>query len=350
MNFDLNNIIRPNVLSLKPYSSARDEYEGEAQVFLDANENSLGSVAGGGLNRYPDPYQQKLKAALSGIKNVPAENIFVGNGSDEPIDLLLRAACHPGKDNIIICPPTYGMYEVSANINDVIIYKIALTHDFQLNVPAVLAAVDAQTKIIFICSPNNPTGNVMGAKDIDSLLQQFNGLVVVDEAYIDFCTEPSWSQRLQQYPNLVVLQTLSKAWGLAAARVGLCFASAAIVKILNKIKPPYNISLLAQQTALQALNNEAQMKTWLPVLLSERKILEQALPTIHCVRQVFPSQANFLLVRVSDANGIYQYLTQKGIVVRNRHGVHGCDNCLRITVGTPEENRQLLTALAEYKA
>jgi histidinol-phosphate aminotransferase len=349
MNFILNNIIRENILQLKPYSSARDEYEGAAEVFLDANENSMGSALGGNLNRYPDPYQKSLKQKVSLLKNVPAENIFVGNGSDEPIDLLIRAACTPGKDNIIICPPTYGMYEVSANINDVALRRVLLTAEFQLNTSTVLEAVSNHTKIIFICSPNNPTGNLINSTDIQLLLENFNGLVVVDEAYIDFANTPSWSRSLSQYPNLVVLQTFSKAWGLAGLRVGLCFASAAIIAILNKIKPPYNMNLLSQQKAAEALAQEAQVRAWVNTIECEKALLQAALPQLNCVKKIYDSQANFLLVRVSDAVSLYNYLSAKGIVVRNRHGVPLCGNCLRITVGTPIENKLLLEALREFE-
>jgi histidinol-phosphate aminotransferase len=350
MNFDINSIIRPNIRSLVPYSSARDEFEGDAHVFLDANENSMGSAAGGGCNRYPDPYQLELKRQVSRIKNVPVPNIFIGNGSDEPIDLLIRATCIPGESNIIICPPTYGMYEVSANINGVPLVKVPLTNGFQLNTGAILEAITENTRLIFICSPNNPTGNCMRHEDIQALLNGFNGLVVVDEAYIDFAGTDSWSQQLNTWPNLVVLQTLSKAWGLAALRVGLCFASEAVIAVLNKIKPPYNINLASQQMAAAALaSGQQQVEQWLQILAAEKQRLEQELPGFSFVREIFPSNANFLLIRVSNAPALYHYLAGKGIVVRNRHGQPLCDNCLRITAGTPEENGLLLEALREFK-
>lgn len=347
--FNLNQLIRKNIQALKPYSSARSEFGGTASVFLDANENSIGSALDV-YNRYPDPLQQELKIIISEIKNVPAQNIFLGNGSDEPIDLLIRATCVPGKDNILCFPPTYGMYDVSAGINDVAIKRVLLTPGFQIDVPGALASIDENTKLIFVCSPNNPTGNVINRKDIDTLLNSFDGIVVVDEAYIDFASEPSWIQALNTYPNLVVLQTFSKAWGLAGLRMGLAYASTEIIAVLNKIKAPYNISEATQQLCIKALNNKTWVATSIQTILQQKQVLEEALPTFSFVQRLYSTDANFILVRVDDANSLYQYLLQKGIVVRNRSSMPLCDNCVRITIGTDEENKLLLDALKEYES
>jgi histidinol-phosphate aminotransferase len=349
-SFNLENIIRKNIRDLIPYSSARSEFEGKDQIFLDANENSLGSVLDENFHRYPDPLQKELKQKISLIKDVSVENIFIGNGSDEAIDLLIRAFCEPSADNILVFPPTYGMYEVCAAINNVAVKKVSLTSQFQLNIDETENAIDAYTKLIFICSPNNPTGNLLTAADIGSLLHNFNGIVVIDEAYIDFAGTGSWAKKLAAYPNLVILQTLSKAWGLAALRIGTLFASHEIISVLNKKKPPYNISGIAQQLALQALDNKECRDEKISIIISERKRLQQALPEFDLIREVYASDANFLLVKVNDALGVYNYLLSKNIVVRNRSNQPLCENCVRITVGTPEENNALLEALNIYQS
>jgi histidinol-phosphate aminotransferase len=347
MAFDLHKLLRPHIASLKPYSSARDEYSGKEGIFLDANENGLGSVSDQDFNRYPDPYQTALKVKLGTIKQVPPENIFLGNGSDEAIDLLFRAFCNPGKDNVIIMPPTYGMYEVSAGINDVAIKKVSLSPSFDMDVKGVLAAADDQTKIIFICSPNNPSGNSINRKAIYQVLAAFNGLVVIDEAYIDFSEEPGFSREIMQFPNLLVMQTLSKAWGLASLRLGMAYASEEIIGILNKIKPPYNISGLTQDTVLKAFENTALLKNMVQEILAEKENLMHALNQMNNVEMVYPSQANFLLVKVPMANQVYQELIHKKVIVRDRSKVQHCNDCLRITVGNKEENKQLIKALKE---
>lgn len=346
--FNLNDIIRPNVLKMKPYSSARDEFKGTASVFLDANENNLGSLAGENYNRYPDPHQKKLKARIAEIKGVLPEQIFLGNGSDEAIDLLFRMVCRPGQDAMLHLPPTYGMYEVSANLNDVALEAVQLNAEFQIPVQELLAQVKPSTKIIFICTPNNPTGNAIEGESIEQILRNFNGLVVLDEAYIDFSKSPSWTERLAEFPNLVVLQTFSKAWGMAGLRLGLAFASAGLIAVMNKIKPPYNINEATQGLALQALTQTEALKDMVEEIVQERTLLMQALPTLPTVEKVFPSDANFILVKVKEANGLYTYLLDKGIVVRNRSSLPGCEGCLRITVGTLEENQRLLQAIAEF--
>ena len=348
MSFDLNNLLRPNIISLTPYSSARDEFHGEAKIFLDANENSIGSPLLKWYNRYPDPHQQKIKEKLSKIKAVPANQIFIGNGSDECIDLLYRAFCNPGKDNVIICPPTYGMYEVSANINDVEIRKAPLLEDFQLDLVHMETLVDENTKLIWICSPNNPTGNSMNHEDIEAILNNFEGIVVVDEAYINFARQKSFISRLKEYPNLVILQTLSKAWGLAGLRLGMAFASEEIISIYNKIKPPYNISEAVQELVLNALDYTDDVNAMIRELVSERKRMEEELPQLKVVENIYPSDANFLLVKVIDAKAIYEYLLAKQIVVRDRSKVLLCEGCLRITVGTAKENDELLNALQNF--
>lgn len=346
--FDLNNLLRENIKKLVPYSSARDEFKGEAQIFLDANENSFGSPLTKWYNRYPDPLQKKVKQKLSEIKGVPPENIFLGNGSDECIDILLRAFCEPGKDNIIICPPTYGMYEVSANINNVRVKKVPLTPTFQLNLPAIEEAVDEHTKIIFLCSPNNPTGNSLNKIDVEIILNNYFGLIVMDEAYINFSRFRSFTRELNDYPNICVLQTLSKAWGLAALRVGIAFASEAIIQIMNKIKPPYNINQASQELALKALEEVKQVNEMIREIVKQREDLIQLLSELSIVETIYPSDANFLLVKVSDAKGIYNFLLEKGIVVRDRSKVELCEGCLRITIGTPEENNKLIKELKDF--
>lgn len=346
--FNLNELLRPNIRDLVPYSSARDEFKGEASIFLDANENSLGSPLLKWYNRYPDPLQMAVKEKLSVIKGITAEHIFLGNGSDECIDVLIRAFCEPGMDNIVIVPPTYGMYEVSANINNVQIKKVPLTPDFQLDLPAMEEAVDDFTKIIFLCSPNNPTGNSLHRAAVEALLNNYFGLVVIDEAYINFSRQRSFISDLQDYPNLVILQTLSKAWGLAALRVGMAFSSSDLIHVMNKVKPPYNINQASQELVLKALDEVEQVNEMICVLVEERNRLEKILPTLDIVQKVYPSDANFLLVKVNDAKKTYQYLLDKGIVVRDRSSVTLCENCLRITVGTERENNELMEALNLY--
>lgn len=348
MSFDVNAWLRPNVRSLVPYSSARDEFKGEAQVFLDANENSLGSPLTRWYNRYPDPHQYKVKEALSKIKGIAPQHIFLGNGSDECIDILYRAFCNPGKDNVIINPPTYGMYEVSAHINDVEVRRARLLDDFQLDLVHLETLVDEFTKIIWICSPNNPTANSINRQDIEVVLNNFQGLVVVDEAYINFSRHRSFIQELADYPNLVVLQTMSKAWGLAGLRLGMAFASEVIIDVYNKVKPPYNISQASQELALKALEETGQVNDMIRSLVTMREQLAPALAELPVVRKVYPSDANFLLVKVTDARAIYDYLLKDGIVVRDRSKVELCEGCLRITVGTEKENRELIEALRTY--
>ncbi|MFP9118648.1 histidinol-phosphate transaminase [Flavobacterium sp. RNTU_13] len=335
--FSLEKIARPNILALKPYSSARDEFKGTATAYLDANENPFGT-----LNRYPDPLQKQLKDKLAEIKSVSAENIFVGNGSDEAIDLCFRIFCEPGKDKALTFTPTYGMYKVSADINNVSLIEVPLTDDFQIDIDTALPLLkDGQLKLVFLCSPNNPTGNFLN--DVETILQNFSGIVVVDEAYIDFANAASLSQKLALYPNLVVLQTLSKAWGLAAARVGLAFANAPVINLFNKVKPPYNISRINYEAALAALENADTVEKQKQVLLSERENLVNALAQLPITKKIYPTDANFVLVEVTDADGIYSALVQKGIILRNRNTV--VPGCLRVTIGTPEENTLLINTL-----
>jgi len=347
--FNINNILRENIKNLTPYSSARDEYQGEASVFLDANENAFGSPLDAAYNRYPDPLQYDVKKRLSEIKGVPIRNIFLGNGSDEAIDILFRSFCNPGVDNVILVPPTYGMYEVSANINDIKIKKVPLTEDFQLNLEGIAEAIDDHTKLIFICSPNNPTGNSINRDDIETLLANFSGIVVVDEAYINFSRQKTFIQELTEYANLVVLQTLSKAWGLAGLRVGMAFASEEIIEVMNKVKPPYNINEASQQLALQALANVEQVNTWIKETLAQRDLLVLSLKNFDFVLDIYPSDANFILVKTTAPKAIYNYLVEKGIIVRDRSKVDLCEGCLRITVGTPAENKILIDTLQNYK-
>ncbi|MET3500451.1 histidinol-phosphate aminotransferase [Mucilaginibacter rubeus] len=347
--FDINNILRENIKRLVPYSSARDEYQGEASVFLDANENAFGSPLDQQFNRYPDPLQYNLKKRITEIKGVPPRNIFVGNGSDEAIDILFRSFCNPGVDNVILVPPTYGMYEVSANINDIQARKVNLTEDYQLNLEGIAEAIDKNTKLIFICSPNNPTGNSINRDDIQTLLANFSGIVVVDEAYINFSRQKSFIQELTECANLVVMQTLSKAWGLAGLRVGMAFASEEIIEVMNKVKPPYNVNESSQQLALAALANVGQVNEWIKETLTQRDRLVLQLKDFEFVVDIYPSDANFILVKTTNANGIYDYLVKQGIIVRNRSKVELCEGCLRITVGTPDENTILLEALQNFK-
>ncbi|UOE51610.1 histidinol-phosphate transaminase [Mucilaginibacter sp. SMC90] len=347
--FDINNILRENIKRLVPYSSARDEYQGEASVFLDANENAFGSPLDQQFNRYPDPLQYDLKKRITEIKGVPPRNIFVGNGSDEAIDILFRSFCNPGVDNVILVPPTYGMYEVSANINDIEARKVNLTEDYQLNLEGIAEAIDKNTKLIFICSPNNPTGNSINRDDIQTLLANFSGIVVVDEAYINFSRQKSFIQELTECANLVVMQTLSKAWGLAGLRVGMAFASEEIIEVMNKVKPPYNVNESSQQLALAALANVGQVNEWIKETLAQRDRLVLQLKEFDFVVDIYPSDANFILVKTTNANGIYDFLVKQGIIVRNRSKVELCEGCLRITVGTPDENTVLLETLNTFR-
>ena len=343
MSFDLDNITRENVKGLKPYSSARDEYvsDGSKMVFLDANENPFEN----GVNRYPDPQQRSLKAVLAGNKGILPDNILLGNGSDEVLDLLFRAFCEPGKDNVITLPPTYGMYQVLSGINTIENRQVLLDQDFQPNVDVILDTVDSNSKLLFLCSPNNPTGNSLSTQKIIRLLKQFKGLVVIDEAYIDFSSKESWVSKLSEYPNLVVTQTLSKAYGMAGIRLGICIASPAIISVLNKIKPPYNVNELTQLKALERVSKVDEIQGEVSKILKEREKLEKALGDISFVKSIYPSDANFILAKVDDATLRYNQLLKKGVVVRNRTTQPLCENTLRFTVGTSEENRMLITAM-----
>ncbi len=348
-SFNLSSLIRPHILTLKPYSSARDEYSGKEGVFLDANENPIGSVIEGRYNRYPDPYQTEVKKKIASHTKLSVQQIFLGNGSDEPIDLLIRALCTPGRDSILIMPPTYGMYEVSADINAVEIIKVPLTTHFQIDLPHVFEAIKEDTKIIWICSPNNPTGNLVSEDSIHQLLQQFSGLVVVDEAYIDFADSESWTTRLDTYPNLVVLQTFSKSWGLAALRSGMAFASPELIGLLNKIKPPYNISAPTQELLLQALDQISVKQKFVKEILSEKETLHTMLADLSFVEMIHPSDANFLLVKFENSRAVMDYLIRSKIIVRDRSNVKLCENCLRITVGTENENKILIETLKKIQ-
>ena len=342
----LKELTRPNVWALKPYSSARDEYSGaEASVFLDANENPYNNPN----NRYPDPLQRELKTLIAAQKGVKVENIFLGNGSDEAIDLIFRAFCQPGVDNVVAIDPTYGMYKVCADVNDVEYRPMLLDVYYQFKASSLLSAIDENTKAMFICSPNNPTGNSLCRKEIDALLNKFDGLVVVDEAYIDFADAPSLLDDLDKYPNLIVLQTFSKAWGSAAIRLGMAFASPEIIAIFNKIKYPYNVNLLTQQAAIQLLQQPEQIKAWVNILLEERSRVMKEFEQLPCCIRVFPTDANFFLAKVYEATAIYNYLVSEGIIVRNRTNVALCKDCLRITIGTKEENDTLLEALRKIE-
>jgi len=342
---DLQKLVRQNIISLKPYSSARDEFSGEAGVFLDANENPFGD-----LNRYPDPHQQTLKDKLKDIKKISSKQVFIGNGSDEVIDLLIRIFCNPSIDKIVVCPPTYGMYEVAANINDVMVLSVLLTQDFQLDTEAlqqVISQSEPNTlKLIFLCTPNNPTGNSID--NIEWVLANFNGIVVVDEAYIDFSERTSFIEKLALYPNLVVVQTFSKAWGLAAARIGVAYASETIIALMQKVKPPYNVSSLNQEAALKALDNEHVIVHQKAHILEQRTYLETSLSQLPIVKKVFPSDANFILIEVEDADKLYEHLVIKNIVVRNRNTI--IKNCLRITIGNIVENQYLIEVLKRYNS
>lgn len=342
---ELKELTRANVWNLKPYSSARDEYKGvSASVFLDANECPFNTP----LNRYPDPMQWGLKGVIASIKEVQAEQIFLGNGSDEAIDLVYRAFCEPTIDNVVAIDPTYGMYQVCAEVNNVEYRKVLLDTDFQFTASSLLAATDQRTKLIFICSPNNPTGNLLLRHEIVKVLQQFDGLVILDEAYVDFANAPSFLSELSNYPNLIVLQTLSKAWGCAALRLGMAFASSAIIAILSKIKYPYNVNLLTQQKAFEMLSLKEEVNRWINTLVEARTQLAESFRQLACVQKVYPSDANFFLVKVTDVKAIYSFLVEKGIIVRNRHTVSLCSECIRVTVGTSQENSLLIEALKQY--
>ncbi len=348
MAFELDKVVRPNIKTLKPYSSAKDEYTGEAKILLDANENSLGSPLTKWYNRYPDPYQLKVKEKMAFVKQIAANQIFLGNGSDECIDILFRTFCEPGKDNIIICPPTYPMYEVGANINDIAIQKAPLLPDYQLNVAHIEQLVNERTKIIWICSPNNPTGNSLDRIDIETILNHFDGIVVVDEAYINFSKQKSFVQSLIDYSNLVVLQTLSKAWGLAGLRLGMCFASPEIIGYMNKVKAPYNINIVSQELALQALAEVGQVNEMIQLLVDMRIALAEVIASMPHVIKVFPSDTNFLFVKIPHARKLYEYLLTQGIIVRDRSLLELCEDSLRITVGTEQENTALVDAMYQW--
>jgi len=350
--FDLNKILRENIKNLVPYSSARDEYKGSVGIFLDANENSLGSPIDDiteNVNRYPDPLHLELKEKLSKIKGVSVENIFLGNGSDEAIDILFRAFCEPGKERAIVCPPTYGMYEVSAAINNVEVKKINLTPEtFQLQTEKIISVFDATTKLIFLCCPNNPTANGIKWTDIKLILKKFSGIVVIDEAYINFASYKSLITELPNYPNLVILQTLSKAWGMAGLRVGMAFASAQIINVFNKIKPPYNINVVSQQLAKEALENVEQVNEFTKEIVEQREKLSDSLKEFAFIHKIYPSEANFLLVKTGEPKKLYDYLSSQQIIVRDRSKAPLCEGCLRITIGTKEENKKLIEALKKY--
>ena len=348
MEFNLDKLVRDNIKKMTAYSSARHEFSGDASIFLDANENSFGSPLPDSFNRYPDPLQMEVKEKLSRIKGVPAQNIFLGNGSDEAIDLLFRIFCEPGKDNVIIFPPTYGMYEVCAEMNNVKVKKVNLTKDFQLDIDSIENAIDPFTKLIFICSPNNPTGNSINRADIEIILNNFNGIVVIDEAYINYAKQKTFIPELTEYPNLVIMQTLSKAWGLAGLRLGMVFASQQIIDLFNKVKYPYNINTATQLLALESLNNIEWVNHHISITVSEREKLKTELLNIPDTEIVYPSDANFLLLKIKDARKIYEQLCTEGIIVRDRSKVVLCDDCLRITIGTPDENLKLINLLKKY--
>ena len=342
----LEQLVRPNIWKLAPYSSARDEYSGkEAHVFLDANENPYN----GPYNRYPDPLQRELKGMLKKVKGVPEENIFLGNGSDEAIDLAYRVFCNPGRDNVVAIAPTYGMYQVCADINDIEYRTVLLDENFDFKAADLLAACDNHTKIIWLCSPNNPTGNSLNRDEILKTVEGFEGIVIVDEAYIDFAQQLSMRQELLNHPNLIILQTMSKAWGSAAIRLGMAFASKEIISIYNKVKYPYNVNQLTQEQALAMLKDPFEVDKWVKILMAERSRLMQAFMELPICEKIYKTDANFFLAKMTDANAIYNYLVDKGVIVRNRNKVQLCQNCLRITIGNRTENNELLSALRQYK-
>ncbi len=342
---DLQQLVRKNIWSLAPYSSARDEYSGkEAHVFLDANENPYNNP----YNRYPDPLQRELKKALERVKGVPADHIFLGNGSDEAIDLVFRIFCEPGEDNVVAIAPTYGMYRVCADINHIAYNEVLLDDHFQFSADQLLAACNAKTKVVWLCSPNNPTGNSLHREELLKVIKGFGGIVVVDEAYIDFAQQLSLRQELPAYPNLIILQTMSKAWGSAAIRLGMAFASKDIIDIFNKVKYPYNVNLLTQEKALEMTKDPYEVDKWVKTLMAERNRLMMAFQDLSICVQIYPTDANFFLAKMTDAQGIYDYLVNCGIIVRNRSRIQLCNNCLRITIGTKTENNELLAALRQY--
>jgi len=347
---DIEKLVRPHILKMKAYSSARDEYTGKKGIFLDANENPLGSTSRKSYNRYPDPYQKSLKKVISRIKKVSQEQIFLGNGSDEAIDLLVRIFCSPLQDSILVMPPTFDMYAVVAEINQNPVIKVPLTPDFQIDTQRVLKAIARHTKMIFFCSPNNPTGNSMDRGSMLEIMSHFKGIVVIDEAYADFSSAESFLNILPEYRRLVVLQTFSKAWGLAGLRLGMAFADKSIIGLLNKVKPPYNISMATQALAMKAIKNREYKDYMVQKLLAERKILKLGLSNLDIVEKVFPSDANFLLVKFRNADKVYNYLLQHQVIVRNRSNVALCEDALRITVGNEKENNILITTLKNYKA
>ena len=341
----LERLCRKNIWNLAPYSSARNEYAGrEARVFLDANENPYNQP----FNRYPDPLQLELKAAIAKVKGVPAENIFLGNGSDEAIDLPYRCFCNPGVDNVVAIEPTYGMYKVCADINDTEYRTVLLDENYQTTAEQLLAATDEHTKIIWLCTPNNPTGNCLNREEVIKVIESFEGLVIVDEAYSDFSSQKTLRSELPKYPNLIVLNTMSKAWGCAAIRLGMAFASEEIIHIFNKVKYPYNVNQLTQQQALEALKDPFEVDNWVKILLQERTRMMDAFTMLPICEKVYPTEANFFLAKMTDATKIYNYLVDRGIIVRNRHRVQLCQNCLRITIGTKSENAELIAALRQY--
>lgn len=345
---NIENLLRENIKRLKPYSSARDEYSGKIGIFLDANENSFGSIPAGDLNRYPDPHQNEIKKKLSKIKNVNIKNIFIGNGSDEAIDLLMRAFCAPGKESILIMPPTYGMYKVAADINDVNVIEVPLTSEFKIKTDEVINNITSNTKLIFICSPNNPSGNLLDRNSIRTILKSFNGLVVIDEAYIDFAPEESWISELESFNNIVVLQTFSKAWGLANIRVGIAYGNEEIISVMNKIKYPYNVNGVSQQIIIDALESESKKNEVVNKIIYQRDKLADALSTLDIIENIYSTDANFILAKVNDANRVYDYLLENRIIVRNRSNIINCEECLRFTVGTEEENNKLIEILSKY--
>jgi histidinol-phosphate aminotransferase len=349
MEFNLDSLVRDNIKKMTAYSSARHEFTGNASIYLDANENSFGSPLPDNFNRYPDPLQMQVKEKLSKIKGISAQNIFLGNGSDEVIDLLYRIFCDPGRDNSIILPPTYGMYEVCAEMNDVKIKKVNLANDYQLDIDGIANAIDPFTKLIFICSPNNPTGNSIKRADVEIILNNFDGIVVIDEAYINYSKQRSFIAELTEYPNLVVMQTLSKAWGLAGLRLGMAFASQPIIELMNKVKYPYNINTATQLLVLEALDNINWVNEHIASTVIERENLKNDLLNLSFTEEVYPSDANFLLAKMKNARNVYEQLCQKGIIVRDRSKVILCDDCLRITIGTSEENKKLIEELSKLK-
>jgi len=343
VKFNINALVRDNVKALKPYSSARDEYKdtSDNMVFLDANENPFNT----GFNRYPDPQQNRVKDILATQKEILKENILLGNGSDEVLDLIFRTFCNPSIDNIITLPPTYGMYEVLANVNAVDIIKVNLSENFQPQVDKILDSITKNSKVLFLCSPNNPSGNSFNPIEVERLLKKFKGIVVIDEAYIDFSEQKSWLQRLEEFPNLIVTQTLSKAYGMAGIRLGICYASQEIISILNKIKPPYNVNSLTQEKAIEQLLKTSVLEHQIFAIKYQREVLEIEIEKLDFVKKIYPSDANFLLVKVDDANKRYNQLIAKGIVIRNRTTQPLCENCIRITVGTKQENEKLIEVL-----